>query len=140
MNIQTSKKSFLTLESVAMTDIVMNLFIFFFISFSLLYTFNPHQESKIEVKLPQGEPHQEEAKGDRPLIVSVTSGNEIYIDKIRVLPDRLKQEMTSRSKRGAYSGVLVRADKQSSVDYLVRVLDAAKNAGIQRLGVAIEPR
>ena len=139
MKIQTSKKSFLTLESVAMTDIVMNLFIFFFISFSLLYTFNPHKESKIEVKLPQGAP-QEEAKGETPLIVSVTSGNEIYIDKVRVLPDRLKQEMTSRSKRGTYSGVLVRADKQSSVDYLVRVLDAAKNAGIQRLGVAIEQR
>lgn len=138
MKIQTSRKSFLTLESVAMTDIVMNLFIFFFISFSLLYTFNPHKESKIEVKLPQGV--SQEAKGDTPLIVSVTSGNEIYIDKVRVLPDRLKQEMTSRSKRGTYSGVLVRADKQSSVDYLVRVLDAAKNAGIQRLGVAIEQR
>ena len=31
MKVQASKKSFLSLESVAMTDIVMNLFIFFFL-------------------------------------------------------------------------------------------------------------
>ena len=120
-----------------MTDIVMNLFIFFFISFSLLYTFNPHKESKIEVKLPEGST-KEETKGDVPLVVSVTSGNEIYIGKTRILPEKLKTEITARSKQSKQAGVLVRADKLSSVDYLVKALDAAKQAGIQKLGVAIE--
>ena len=54
MKVRTTNKQFLTLESVAMTDIVMNMFIFFFITFSLLYTFNPQQESKIKVNLPKG--------------------------------------------------------------------------------------
>ena len=35
-----------------MTDIVLNLFIFFFISFSLLYTFNPERLAKVPVKPP----------------------------------------------------------------------------------------
>ena len=120
-----------------MTDIVMNLFIFFFISFSLLYTFNPHKEAKIEVSLPQGK-LKEESKGDAPLMVSVTAGNEIYIGKTRVFPNKLKEELVSRSKQSKRSGLLVRADKLASVDYLVKVLDAAKQAGIDKLGVAIE--
>ena len=137
MKIKTSQKSFLSLESVAMTDIVMNLFIFFFISFSLLYTFNPHKEAKIEVKLPEGQA-KEEPRGDAPVVVSVTSGNEIYIGKKRVLPEALKGELASRAKSAKRSGVLVRADKLASVDYLVKVLDSAKQAGIEKLGVAIE--
>lgn len=120
-----------------MTDIVMNLFIFFFISFSLLYTFNPKKEAKIEVKLPQGAPAAE-AKADSPLEVSVTSGNEIFIGKTRIPPKKLKQELASRAKLSKPSGLLVRADKTASVDTLVKVLDAAKQAGLEKLGVAIE--
>ncbi len=137
MKVQTSRKSFLSLESVAMTDIVMNLFIFFFISFSLLYTFNPHKESKIEVKLPEGQT-REEAKGDAPLLVTVTAGNEIFIGKTRVLPDKLKTALSSEYKSSRPSGLLVRADKSASVDTLVRVLDTAKQIGIPKLGVAVE--
>ncbi|MGH7198442.1 MAG: ExbD/TolR family protein [Candidatus Omnitrophota bacterium] len=137
MKVKTSRKSFLSLESVAMTDIVMNLFIFFFISFSLLYTFNPKRESKIEVKLPRGQASAE-AKADSPLEVSVTSGNEIFIGKTRVPPQKLKQELVSRAKLSKPSGLLVRADKSASVDTLVQVLDSAKQAGLEKLGVAIE--
>ncbi|OGW83220.1 MAG: hypothetical protein A3C47_01975 [Omnitrophica bacterium RIFCSPHIGHO2_02_FULL_51_18] len=137
MKIKPSSKSFLSLESFAMTDIVMNLFIFFFISFSLLYTFNPHKESKIEVKLPEGKA-SEGAGAEGPLVVSVTQGNEIYIGKTRVLSTALKKELQLRAKLAKSAGVLVRADKLASVDTLVKVLDASKQAGIQKLGVAIE--
>ncbi len=138
MKIRAQNKSFMTLESVAMTDIVMNLFIFFFISFSLLYTFNPHKESKIEVKLPQGLT-QAESKGDhQTLVVTITSGNEIFIDKKRVLPTQIQSELKKRAQSTPATGLLVRSDKQTSVDFLVKVLDAAKQAGLERLGVAIE--
>lgn len=137
MKIAPSSKSFLSLESVAMTDIVMNLFIFFFISFSLLYTFNPHKESKIEVKLPEGSSKQE-ARGGTPLVVSISSGNEIFFGKTRILPSKLKKEFESRAYLAKESGVLVRADKTSSVDTMVKVLDAAKQAGLGKLGVAVE--
>ena len=136
MKIKPSKKSFISLESVAMTDIVLNMFIFFFISFSLLYTFNPNKESEIEVKLPEGT--VEETKGDAPLVVTITSGNEIYIGKTRILPDTLKKELSSRSQSAKQYGVLIKSDKSASVDYLVKVLDAAKQTGIQKLGVAIQ--
>lgn len=137
MKVRPSSKSFLTLESVAMTDIVMNLFIFFFISFSLIYTFNPNRESKIEVKLPEGKVAGD-SKPDGPLVVTVTKGNEIYIGKTRILSASLKKELESRAPEAKSAGVLVRADKSASVDTLVKVLDASKQAGLQKLGVAVE--
>jgi biopolymer transport protein ExbD len=120
-----------------MTDIVMNLFIFFFISFSLLYTFNPKKEAKIEVKLPEGSAKHAQ-KGETPLVVTITQGNEVFFGKFRILPSRLKKEFESRAYLARESGVVVRADKTSSVDMLVKVLDAAKQSGLDKLGVAVE--
>ncbi len=137
MKIKPSQKSFLSIESVAMTDIVLNMFIFFFISFSLLYTFNPHKESEIEVELPGGMV-KEEVRSEAPLVVTITSGNEIYIGKTRISPEMLKTELSSRFQSAVRHGVLIKSDKSASVDYLVKVLDAAKQANIQKLGVAIQ--
>lgn len=137
MRIKPSQKSFLSIESVAMTDIVLNMFIFFFISFSMLYTFNPHKESEIEVKLPKGMV-KEESKENAMLVVTITSGNEIYIGETRILPEMLNKELSSRYHSAEQSGVLIKSDKSASVDYLVKVLDAAKQTGIEKLGVALQ--
>ena len=139
MKVRGSKNALVTLESVAMTDIVMNLFIFFFISFSLLYTFNPNKdkESKIDVKLPQGSTG-EGAKNEEPIVITITSGNEIYLGQARVLPDKLAKELSSKSQKEKMAGVLVKSDKAASVDVLVKALDASKQAGIPKLGVAIQ--
>jgi biopolymer transport protein ExbD len=137
MKIQSSRKPFFSLESVAMTDIIMNMFIFFFISFSLLYTFNPFNESKIKVNLPKGVTNVQN-KGESPLIVSVTSNNEIYIGPNKISQQLLVKELSSYSKTAKQNGLIVKADKRASVDYFVKVLDAAKQAGIDKLGVSIE--
>jgi biopolymer transport protein ExbD len=120
-----------------MTDIMMNMFIFFFISFSLLYTFNPFNESKIKVNLPKGITNVQN-KGESPLIVSVTSNNEIYIGPNKISQLSLVKELSSYSKTAKQNGLIVKADKRASVDYFVKVLDAAKQAGIDKLGVSIE--
>ncbi len=137
MRIKSTRKPFFSLENVAMTDIVMNMFIFFFTTFSLLYTFNPYNESKIKVNLPKGVTNVQ-PKGESPLVVSVTSGNEIYIGGNKISSESLLRELSSLSKTAKQNGLIVKADKQASVDYFVKVLDAAKQAGIDKLGVSIE--
>jgi biopolymer transport protein ExbD len=137
MNIRPKNKYSISLESVAMTDIVMNMFIFFFVSFSLLYTFNPHQESKIKVNLPKGMT-MAQLKGDNPLVVTVTAKNEIYISNTLVTERALNERMAGYAKDYKDKGVIVKADRQASVDYFVKVLDAAKTAGIGKVSVSIE--
>ncbi|MBN2160622.1 MAG: biopolymer transporter ExbD [Spirochaetes bacterium] len=137
MKIRTRVKSGISLESVALTDIIMNLFIFFFISFSLLYTFSPHQESKINVNLPKGLTRTQ-LMGERPLIVTVSSKNEIYLGGELVDEKSLAAALSKRAGEAKENGVIVKADKRASVDFFVRVLDATKQAGINKVSVAIE--
>jgi biopolymer transport protein ExbD len=137
MKIKTKSRLTLSLESVAMTDIVMNMFIFFFISFSLLYTFNPQQESKIKVNLPKGMTISK-LKGENPLVISVTAKNEIYVANNKINERMLLQEINRYAKDAQKNGVLVKADKRAVVDYFVKVIDAAKQAGINKVSVSIE--
>ncbi|HNR89917.1 MAG TPA: biopolymer transporter ExbD [Spirochaetota bacterium] len=137
MKIRSAGRPQLTLESVAMTDIIMNMFVFFFISFSLLYTFNPQRESKIKVNLPKGVTDVK-SRGEKPLVVTVTGKNEIYIGSTKVSSLALSESLKSAAPTAKQHGVIVKADRQAAVDYFVKVLDAAKQAGIDKVGVSIE--
>ncbi len=139
MKIKTHRDSIVSLESVAITDIILNMFIFFFTSFSLVYTFNPAKESKIIVKLPQAD-IKTQADQTEPIIINITSRNEIFLkNKPRTLND-LKKEIQSLIAFNKTRPVIVRADKSVVFDRVVQVLDVAKNAGVERLGIAIEEK
>lgn len=137
MKIKTKTRLTLSLESVAMTDIIMNMFIFFFITFSLLYTFNPQQESKIKVTLPKGATISK-MKGENPLVITVTAKNEIYVANNKIDEHMLQREVNRYAKDAQKNGVLVKADKRAVVDYFVKVVDAVKQAGINKVSVSIE--
>ena len=137
MKIKRSFKPPLSLESVAMTDIIMNLFIFFFITFSLLYTFNPYSESKIKINLPKGITTVQ-TTADSPTIISINSENEIFISDRKILPDQIAAELSALSDRDKQNGIIIKADKLALVDYFVRVLDIAKESGIENVGISIE--
>jgi biopolymer transport protein ExbD len=137
MKIRSNNRLVLSLESVAMTDIILNMFIFFFISFSLLYTFNPQQESKIKVNLPKGMT-MTKAKGDNPLVVTVNAKNEIFIANNLITEQNLHRELNKFAQGAKDNGVVVKADRRASVDYFVKVLDAAKQAGLNKVSISIE--
>jgi biopolymer transport protein ExbD len=139
MKIKARREFRVTLESLAITDIILNIFIFFFTAFSLVYTFNPMRESKIIVKLPQADiktpPDQKE-----PVIVNINSRNEVFLkNKLTSLTD-LKKELEALIAFNKERPVIVRADKSVVFDRVVQVLDVAKNSGVERLGIAIEEK
>ena len=70
--------------------------------------------------------------------MTVNAKNEIYIAGVRVSPESLESDLKARSSEDKQVGVMVRADEAAAVEYLVKVLDAAKQAGVAKLGVAIE--
>jgi biopolymer transport protein ExbD len=139
MKIKTHRDSIVSLESVAITDIILNMFIFFFTSFSLVYTFNPTRESRIIVKLPQADI---KAPVDQKeiIVVTINSRNEVFLkNRPKNLRD-LKTELQSLIAFDKMRPVIVRADKSVVFDRVVQVLDVAKNAGVERLGIAIEEK
>ncbi len=128
-----------TLETIALTDIILNIFIFFFTAFSLVYTFNPARESRIIVKLPKAD-IKSPVDQTEPIVVTINSRNEVFLsNKPKTLRD-LKTELQSLIAFNKTRPVIVRADKSVVFDRVVQVLDVAKNAGVERLGITIEEK
>ncbi len=121
------------IEIIPLIDIV-----FFLLATFVMVSLSMVKNQSITVSLPSGASAQTDNRKEEPLVVAVSAGNEIFLGKTRVRPDRLKAELSARAKAEKLSGVLVRADKSASVETLVKVLDAAKQSGLQKLGVAIE--
>ena len=139
IKVKTKRDFILSLESIALTDIIMNIFIFFFTAFSLVYTFNPSRESRVEVKLPQAD-IKAPVDQKEPIVVTINSRNEVFLNnKTKTLRD-LKNELQSFMASSKNRPVIVRADKSVVFDRVVQVLDVAKNAGVDRLGIAIEEK
>ena len=139
MKIKTHRDATVSLESVAITDIILNMFIFFFTSFSLVYTFNPARESRIIVKLPQADIKLPVDQAE-PIVVTINNRNEVFLNnKPKNLRD-LKTDLQSLIAFNKTKSVIVRADKTVVFNRVVQVLDVAKNSGVERLGIAIEEK
>ncbi len=139
MRIKIHRETYVRLESLAITDIILNIFIFFFTAFSLVYTFNPIKESRIIVKLPQAD-IKSPVDQTEPIIVTINQRNEVFLkNQPKNLRD-LRVELQSLIAFNKTRPVIVRADKSVVFDRVVQVLDVAKNAGVERLGIAIEER
>jgi len=137
MKIKTRRDSALTLESLALTDIILNIFIFFFTAFSLVYTFNPTKESKIVVKLPKADVRAP-ADQKQPIVITINSRSEVFLDNKKKTLKDLKTELESLVAFNKTKPVIVRADKSVMIDRVVQVLDVANKSGVERLGIAIE--
>ena len=139
MKIKTHRESFASLESIAITDIILNMFIFFFTAFSLVYTFNPQRESNLSIKLPQADVRSP-ADQANPIVISINSRNEIFLDNRLKTLGELRPELQSLIAFDKNRAVIVRADKRVVFDRVVQVLDVTKNSGVERLGIAIEEK
>ncbi len=139
MRIRTHREAYATLESIALTDIILNIFIFFFMSFSLVYTFNPDRETRIDVQLPQADSR---LPVDPRAVIQITLDRrgEVYLGgrpaRLEDIPGELKRALAANPARP----VVVRADKGVVFDRVVGVLDVVRGSGVQRLGIAIEER
>jgi len=137
MRIKTHRNSVVTLESIALTDIILNIFIFFFTAFSLVYTFNPMRESKIIVKLPKADIRMPSDQTE-PTIITINSRNEVFLNNQPKNLSDLRKELETLLTFNKMRPVIVRADRSVVIDRVVQVLDVAKNAGVEKLGIAVD--
>jgi biopolymer transport protein ExbD len=135
MKISGQKNYLVSLESVAMTDIVLNMFIFFFISFSLLYTFNPYRIQQLEVKLPEV---KKASPLDKVEQVNITITNEglLYLDKELVTKKALKGRIYKIYKNNPGLSVMVSSDRLVRFKDIVGVLDTLREVGVKNLNIA----
>lgn len=134
----SGQKSYLAgLESIAMTDIVMNLFIFFFISFSLLYTFNVNRLKKIQVETSKAQ-SSKTAKDNKSINISVAADGVPYLEKKAITLYQLKDEIDTLHIKNPDLRVLLHADKTTQFKYVADILNVLNNLNVQNVNIAVE--
>jgi len=135
MKISGRRDYLFSLENIAMTDIIMNMFIFFFISFSLLYTFSPERIQKLDIKLPEAT-NTAPLENKNQVDIVLTGDGAIYLDKERVSISGLKDALSTRRKDNPKLAVILGADKSVRFKQIVSVIDMLTELKVSRLSIA----
>jgi biopolymer transport protein TolR len=114
-----------------LVDVMLVLLIIFMVT-------APMMMQGIEVNLPRTTTRQVKTE-EEPLILTVTKKGEIFIEDQRVVLDGLEEKIAKIFKYRREKGVLLRADKDVSYGYVIKVIASVKRAGIDKLGMVTEP-
>lgn len=130
MKFQTTNKPLTIFSYSSLTDIVMLLLIFFLLTSQFVI------QTGVKVKLP-GSKTNEQTVPSR-LIVTITNKGEIYIGQKKVALENLAFEIDARKRTSAEDNLSIRADKTVPIDLVIKVIDAAKSAGVDKFTLETE--
>lgn len=131
MSLQTTKKRMVYFSAVSLTDIVLLLLIFFLLSSSFIV------QPGIKVKLPKAQTGVPEE--GQQILITITSRQEIYLNQEKISLADLGSRLRTLLAKAPERMVVIRADKDLSLQKAIEVVDVAKLAGAERFMIATEP-
>ncbi len=111
-----------------MLDVVFILLIFFIVTASFV------KESGIEINKPEAQTAVKRELAN--IFIAINEHDEIWIDKRRVDVRALRAIIERLHAENPQSSIVIQADKQSTNEKLVNVMDAARQAGIYNIAIA----
>ncbi|TAK60365.1 MAG: biopolymer transporter ExbD [Bacteroidetes bacterium] len=126
----TRNKYLDTFNFSSLTDVVMQLLIFFLLTFSFANT------RGMNVTLPKAQ------SGQPPIrkIISVAIGidKKIYVEGDLIRKERLATRLSELLRKDVEQQIVVRADKGLQLQDVIDILDIAKSTGATKLFIATE--
>lgn len=117
-------------------DVVFLLLIFFMVS----TTFKHNSELKIELPQASAEKAKQQKK---PLTIKISSDGRYFVDGREVVNKRLttlKRALRDAMKgRGKNTTVIIETDKRATHEMFIRAMDAAKQLGLTKISIPVEP-
>ncbi len=95
-------------------------------------------QSQIQVNLPKVTAVT--PSENPPVQVQVTREGSFFVHGRRILAAQMVKELTGMFPDPALGSILIQADKDVSFEHVIEVMDAAKQAGIKKMGVAVIQR
>lgn len=111
-----------------MLDVVFIMLIFFIVTATFI------KETGIQVNRPDTQ--TAERKNAVSLLVGVAANSSIWIDKKRVDIQNLGPMMQKLHAENPKGGLVIQADKNSKVDKVLAVMQAARKIGITKVAIA----
>jgi len=113
-----------------MLDIVFIMLIFFIVTASFV------KEAGIDVNRPGAV--TAERKEQASILVAISETNEIWIDKRQVDVRAVRANIERLRAENPQGSVVIQADKNSKNGTLVKVMDAARMAGVLNVSIAAQ--
>jgi len=121
------------IEIIPMIDTIFFLLVFFMIS-----TLSMSHYSGLPVNLPKA------ATGQQPpsesAAVTVGADGKITIDKEAVARDQIRETLRQRLAKNPELLVLINADERVEHGVVVEIMDAARQAGVAKMAIAVKPK
>tara|TARA_B100001964_G_C14132795_1_gene553707 strand:+ start:293 stop:700 length:408 start_codon:yes stop_codon:yes gene_type:complete len=113
-----------------MIDIVFIMLIFFIVTASFV------KEAGIEVNRPGAVTAERKEKAS--ILIAIAENGEIWIDKRSVDVRAVRANIERLRAENPQGAVVIQADKNSKNGLLVKVMDAARLAGVENVSLAAE--
>ncbi|MEZ8084993.1 ExbD/TolR family protein [Vibrio sp. 1S139] len=127
-----SKNEEAQIDLTSMLDIVFIMLIFFIVTSSFV------RESGVEVNRPQAS--NVVSQKDAGIFVAITSANDIFIDKRVVDVERVQATLEHFLLEQPDASLVIQADEHAYNGTVVKVMDAAKGAGVKNIALAADKR
>jgi biopolymer transport protein ExbD len=130
MKFKTSSEPLSIFAYSSLTDIVMLLLIFFLLTSQFVI------QTGVKVKLPGSKTNEQSIPSN--LIVTLTSSGGIFVANEEVNINELPAKLESIKLGKLEENLIIRSDKTVSIDFVIKVIDAAKSAGIDKFTIETE--
>ena len=122
------RKSELSIDLTPLIDVVFQLLIFFVLTST--FQNNP----SFRVKLPKAK-NRDVTQEPKSVVITIGKEGRIEVDGKTVDERELEMRLCAAAQADATTGVNIRADEATQHQFVIRVMDAAKGCGLERLGI-----
>lgn len=113
-----------------MLDVVFIMLIFFIVTASFI------KETGIEVNRPDASTAQ--SKDNASILIALNGNGEIWIDKRRIDVRAVRPNIERLRAENPEGAVVIQADEKATADTIIKVMDAAREAGVFDVSLATE--
>ena len=137
MKLQSNVKASVGWDTIAFADIVVNLFVFFFITFGLYATFDAAQKGTLPIELPHAVTTPL-TKSNLPLRIMIKRDGTIQAGSQKILLSELEATINRELSLRKEKSVLVRADRLIPLERFVSVLEVVRTTKARSVAIETE--
>lgn len=113
-----------------MLDVVFIMLIFFIVTATFV------KEAGIDVNRPDAATAVKQDKAN--ILIAISANNEVWIDRRRIDIRAVRPNIERLHAENPQGSVVIQADKESKTETLIKVMDAARSAGVFNVAIAAQ--
>ena len=115
-----------------MLDVVFILLIFFIVTANFI------KEPGLEINRPDSD--TAETQENAAILIAIGANDEVWMDGRRIDVRQVKANVVKMLADNPQGSVVIQADEKAVADTIIKVMDGAREAGVNAISLASEPK